>query len=135
MLNWLAVNNIPFIGVGTFQLKSLEWSLGGSTTPFNKTIFCKMSPFSDAEMHRLFDTFQAFFDKYVLQAVREEIIRESGGHATSFNVLLRVQLFYNTQSAGRFLRVLEEQYKTENIFHSEVYATLRNILYHNSGPV
>lgn len=83
LLNWLAVNNIPFIGVGTFQLKSLEWSveIDGSISPFNKAIFRKMSPFTGAEMHKLLDTFEASFDEYVPQAVREEIIRESGGHA------------------------------------------------------
>lgn len=115
MLNWLAVNNFPFIGVGTFQLKSLEWSveIDGSISPFNKVIFRKMPPFTGAEMHKIFDKFEASFDEYVPQAVREEMIRESGGHAASFNVLLRMQLFHKTQSARRFARVLEERYKTE----------------------
>ena len=72
-----------------------------------------MPPFTGAEMHKIFDKFEASFDEYVPQAVREEMIRESGGHAASFNVLLRMQLFHKTQSARRFARVLEERYKTE----------------------
>lgn len=72
-----------------------------------------MPALSGAEMHSLFDAFEASFDKNVPQAVRKEIIRESGGHAASFNVLLRMQLTYKPQSVGCFSRVLEERYKTE----------------------
>ena len=72
-----------------------------------------MPHFTGAEMHKLCDKFGVSFDEYVPQAVREEIIRDSGGHAASFNVLLRVQLFHKMQSAGRFARVLDERYKTE----------------------
>lgn len=112
--DWLADNQVPFVGVGTFELKELEWrseTEDKAPSPFNKAVFRKMPPFTGREMHELFDIFEKRFDENIPQEVKGEIIRESGGHAASFNVILLLQLILKPKSVGKFSHLLERRYK------------------------
>jgi len=85
---------VSYVGVGTFRLKELfDADETTMESPFNKAIFASMPPFSLEEMNRLFELYQEHCDTAgISPRIRDNIVRESGGHPASFMILLKLTL-------------------------------------------
>ena len=104
---FLGALGIPYVGVGTFQLRELNWkSTKTLESPFNKAEFHSFSRFTTNEMGRIMEEFQRRWRFEMDLDVQLAIMKESSGHAASFMALLKMSSVArptagNWVSAGR----------------------------------
>ena len=92
----LANIQIPYIGVGTFQLSKLSWSTEEArissriSSPFNKVAFFSMQPLTTLEMAAIIEEYNKDWNSPIPDPLQLSIISEPGGHAASLMALLRL---------------------------------------------
>lgn len=102
--------SLSFIGAGTY--KSLDGITEESvpfTSPFSKATFLVMQPFSLREMSEMFGMYKETIDTECIPLkLQTKIADESGGHAASFMILLKV--YYELQPATSAWGLVSQQH-------------------------
>ena len=82
---------ICYVGVGTYKLMDLPDDRRPLISPFNKARFLQMPLFSTAEMTKLFQIYRRNINPEEIPLdLQTRIMFESGGHAASFMILLKL---------------------------------------------
>jgi ATPase domain predominantly from Archaea len=96
---FLSETRIPWVGVGTFLLKSLDWKsiLNRDGQPslvrlpgFNKASFHHLPPLSEEEMGKILRRYERDFSRRISEDLKARIKSDSGGHAASLMALLKL---------------------------------------------
>jgi AAA domain len=115
--DWLAKNKIPYVGVGTFKLRDLNWRQSSefrnhldAASPFNRVHMHGLEPLSTLQVSQVLQTHEEAFRVQVPLDIQAQIIAEAGGHAASLNPLLLFH-FYNRPTVAQWPIVLQTRFE------------------------
>jgi hypothetical protein len=82
---------VSYVTVGTYKLMDLPDDTRTLVSPFNKAQFLQMPMFSTAEMTHLFEIYRENINPEEIEFdLQSKIMFESGGHAASYMILLKL---------------------------------------------